>query len=137
MAHLIENYLFEIKRDIAKFTQDCREYNLPYNSIKNTLELLICIDKDPNTQKEVFELLFLQMPELLHIHPALIFMENIAQLFSGSLASLIMEEEEKFIIVSKNLFMEEMKKLEIYRDNYDDLHINESDLMKELKNISL
>ena len=48
MAHLIENYLFEIKQELVKFTQDCREYNLPYNSIKNTLELLICILKIKN-----------------------------------------------------------------------------------------
>lgn len=137
MANILESYLLEVKRDLNQFLQDCRSYNLPYNSIKNVLELLICIDKDPNTQKEVIELLFLQMPELLHIQMALIFIENISQLFSGSLKSFIMDEEEKFIFLSKNLFVEEMKRLEIYRDNYDEININETDVMIELKNISL
>ncbi len=137
MAHLIENYLFEIKQELVKFTQDCREYNLPYNSIKNTLELLICIDKDPNIQKEVFDILFIQIPELLHIRNAITFIENISQLFSGSLATLLIEYEDQFIYLSKNILKEEMKRLEVYRDNYDECQINDIDLEKEMRNFSL
>ena len=134
---MLENYLFEVKKDLNKFVENCREYNLSFNTIKNVLELLICIDKNPITQKDVFELIILQIPEILHVKNAIIFIENISQLFSGSLASLIMHEEEKFISISKNLLSEEMKRLEIYRDNYDNCLVKEVDLSWELKNISL
>jgi hypothetical protein len=115
MEQIYRQYVIEVKSSLQNFVKVCEEYNMSYDTIKGILELLICLDKNPHCHRDVLEMLFSQLPELYHIKPGMEFIENISQLFSGSMGNLLSEQEDELIEISKNFLKEEMYKLHILK----------------------
>lgn len=134
---LVEKYLAEIKTLLANFIHECEQFNLPYDAIIGVLELLVCIDNVNTQAKEVYDLIFIQLPELYHCKTAMDFVDNVCQLFSGGMNELLTIENSNFFIsVVKNVFQEEMNRLEYYR-NRSISQGEDGDLLAELENINL